>query len=368
MVDYIRSIVSGKKRRFVDLKYNLDLSYITERVIAMAFPASGIGTLYRNNINDVADFLFSKHGKNFLVFNLSENKYDCSKFYDQVLEFEWLDHHAPQLEILFNIVSKMNSFAKENISNTIVVHCNAGKGRTGTMICCYLLFTGLFESVDDCMKYYSKQRFEVGDAVTQPGQVRYINYFFKMLKEKIYFPLKKSLKSIQLYEVPLKEKSGEIKPYIEIYLDNSDELLYQNKQSYFDQPKINYAEGMKVTVSPSNFNLEVIGDITIKIYSQYLMSNKLIGMVSFNTAFSLPLDKKIVFEKHEIDPDSLMKKSYISPDYKIVLEIDSECQCDNRTLPIRLCDDCKEKLKTEIKRWRIIHNIIEVRLNVLTLE
>lgn len=360
MVDYIRSIVSGKKRRFVDMKYNLDLSYITPRIIAMAFPASGIGTLYRNNINEVADFLFSRHGKNFLVFNLSENKYDSSKFYDQVLEFDWLDHHAPKLEILFNIVSKMNSFAKENITNTIVVHCNAGKGRTGTMICCYMLFTGIFESVEECMKYYSKQRFEEGDAVTQPGQVRYINYFFKMLKEKVYFPLKKTLKSVQIIEVPLKDKVGEIKPYIEVYLDNSDTILFHNRLSYFDQPKFNYTEGAQITASPSNFNLEVIGDLTIKIFCQFLMSNKLIGMVSFNTAFSLPSDKKIEFEKHEIDPDSLMKKSYISPNYKIIVEIDSECQCDNRSLPIRLCDDCKEKLKLEIKGWRIIHNIIEV--------
>lgn len=360
MVDYIRCIVSGKKRRFVDTKYNLDLSYITPRVIAMAYPASGIGTLYRNNICDVADFLYSRHSKNFLVFNLSNNKYDTSKLFGQVLEFEWLDHHAPQLDALFNIVSKMNSFAKENIKNTVVVHCNAGKGRTGTMICCYMLFTGIFDSVDECMKYYSKQRFEEGDAVTQPGQVRYINYFYRMLKEKIFFPLKKSLRSVKLIEVPLKDKSGEIKPYVEIYSDNSDTLIFHNRISYFDQPKFNYSEGVEITATPSDFKLEVIGDLTIKIYCQFMLSNKLLGMVSFNTAFLTPSDKKIEFKIEEIDPDSLTKKSYINPNYKITVELDSECQCDNQTLPIRLCDDCKEKMKLGIKSWRIIHQIIDV--------
>jgi len=53
MMNYIRSIVSGKKKRFKDRKYDLDLSYITPRLIAMAFPGSGFQTVYRNNITSV---------------------------------------------------------------------------------------------------------------------------------------------------------------------------------------------------------------------------------------------------------------------------------------------------------------------------
>ncbi len=53
MINYIRSIVSGKKKRFKDRKYDLDLSYITPRLVAMAFPGSGFQSMYRNNINSV---------------------------------------------------------------------------------------------------------------------------------------------------------------------------------------------------------------------------------------------------------------------------------------------------------------------------
>jgi len=53
MINYIRSKVSGKKKRYKDRKYDLDLSYITPRLIAMAFPGSGLQTVYRNNIYSV---------------------------------------------------------------------------------------------------------------------------------------------------------------------------------------------------------------------------------------------------------------------------------------------------------------------------
>ena len=49
-MDFIREIISGKKNRFIQDKYNLDLTYITPRIIAMSYPASGIESLYRNPI------------------------------------------------------------------------------------------------------------------------------------------------------------------------------------------------------------------------------------------------------------------------------------------------------------------------------
>ena len=52
-MDWLRKIVSGKRNRFQDEKYNLDITYITNRVLAMSFPASGVEQYYRNNINKV---------------------------------------------------------------------------------------------------------------------------------------------------------------------------------------------------------------------------------------------------------------------------------------------------------------------------
>lgn len=48
---FIHSIVSQNRMRFNDEEFNLDLAYISTRVIAMGFPAAGIRSIYRNPLN-----------------------------------------------------------------------------------------------------------------------------------------------------------------------------------------------------------------------------------------------------------------------------------------------------------------------------
>ena len=61
-----------------------------------------------------------------------------------VREFEIVDHHPPKLSLLFLICKEIHNFLMQNDDNIVAVNCRAGKGRTGTIICCYLLFCGNF--------------------------------------------------------------------------------------------------------------------------------------------------------------------------------------------------------------------------------
>ena len=62
-MNWLRKKVSGKRCRFKDSNYDLDITYITDRILAMSFPASGFETWYRNNMKSVAKFLDEKHPK-----------------------------------------------------------------------------------------------------------------------------------------------------------------------------------------------------------------------------------------------------------------------------------------------------------------
>ena len=79
-------MVSGKKARYEDGNYNLDLTYITPRIIAMSFPAEGIiSSTYRNELSEVSRFLSEHHGTNYYVINLSQKKYNYQKFGGRVV-------------------------------------------------------------------------------------------------------------------------------------------------------------------------------------------------------------------------------------------------------------------------------------------
>lgn len=59
--DALRQCVSLKKKRIRADGFDLDLTYITDNIIAMGFPADGIEGKYRNHKDTVSQFLKIRH-------------------------------------------------------------------------------------------------------------------------------------------------------------------------------------------------------------------------------------------------------------------------------------------------------------------
>src|SRR5690606_20838890 len=102
--------------------------------IAMALPAEGIETAFRNSLSEVSAMLRAEHDTNFMVYNLSEKDYNVAKLNNQVLDFGWPDHQAPPLTLLFVITTAIHAWQRSGPENVCIVHCKGGKGRTGTVI------------------------------------------------------------------------------------------------------------------------------------------------------------------------------------------------------------------------------------------
>ena len=83
----------------------------------------------------------------------------------------------------------MLSFLESNFMNDIesknsvvCVHCNHGKGRTGTAIISFILYVGFYKKLEEVLKFYNKKRFSSEKyGVDQPCQLRYIKYTEKIL-------------------------------------------------------------------------------------------------------------------------------------------------------------------------------------------
>lgn len=178
-MNFIREMVSQKKNRFKQGKFNLDLTYITPRIIAMAYPASGMESLYRNKMKDVSEFLNTCHKDKYYIVNTSSRKYDYSKFNNKVIDIDWPNHHPCEFYYFSKLVLEITRLMIETSGDTvIVVHCLGGKGRTGSLIGCLLNVSGLFPTVNEANDYYLMKR---GANVTYPSQIRYMvkfRYFF----------------------------------------------------------------------------------------------------------------------------------------------------------------------------------------------
>merc|ERR1712023_139167 len=107
------------------------------------------------------------HADSYLIWNLSERSYDYSKFRHNMMEYGFPDHHSPPLDMLFNIVHTMHNWLRACRSNVAVVHCVGGKGRTGTVIACYLTYTGVFTDPLLALDHFAQKRSKIENGVKQ---------------------------------------------------------------------------------------------------------------------------------------------------------------------------------------------------------
>eukprot|EP01122_Echinamoeba_exundans_P015927 TRINITY_DN790_c1_g1_i1.p1 TRINITY_DN790_c1_g1~~TRINITY_DN790_c1_g1_i1.p1 ORF type:complete len:428 (+),score=47.47 TRINITY_DN790_c1_g1_i1:37-1284(+) len=308
MANIIRTAVSRKKRRYQKNGYDLDLAYITDRIIAMGFPSEGIEGAYRNPYEEVIKFLDEMHKDHYKVYNLcSERDYPTTHFYGRVGRYPFDDHNAPPFDLLEIMCKDVKAYLDAHEKNVVVIHCKAGKGRTGVLICCALLYSRVWNRASDALDYYGAMRTYNKKGVTIPSQRRYVGYFADYLRYGQietqplvfkYFTMHmppKFFADLEYMRMTLKGPCPERKVYATTKF-TAKEWFKSMKQ----QGKTKGSEGLKVELPTPHV---LSGDVKVEIYEKERglgTSEKLIFSLWVSTNFVEP-QRGVIIRKPELD-------------------------------------------------------------------
>ncbi|XP_069717452.1 tensin-1 isoform X14 [Phaenicophaeus curvirostris] len=280
----------------MDSSCELDLVYITERIIAVSYPSTAEEQSFCNNVRDVAHMLKSKHGNNYVLFNLSERRHDISKLHPKVLDFGWPDLHTPALEKICSICKAMDTWLNAAPHNVVVLHNKGNRGRLGVVVAAYMHYSNISASADQALDRFAMKRFYEDKVVPvgQPSQKRYIHYFSGLLSGSIKMNNKPLfLHHVIMHGIPNFESKGGCRPFLKIY-----QAMQPVYTSGIYNVQGDSQTGICITIEPG---LLLKGDILLKCYHKKFRSptRDVIFRVQFHTCAVHDLD--VVFGKEDLD-------------------------------------------------------------------
>lgn len=151
---------------------------------------------YRNPLDALVNFLDAKHDKEWCIweFRAEGTGYPDSEVGGRIHHFPWPDHHPPPFALIPAMMASMRNWLQdlddheqkdaENKNESshkgkrvAVVHCKAGKGRSGTVACSYLISEQGWK-LTDALQRFTERRMRVGfgAGVSIPSQLRWVGY------------------------------------------------------------------------------------------------------------------------------------------------------------------------------------------------
>ncbi|XP_043941502.1 putative tyrosine-protein phosphatase auxilin isoform X2 [Protopterus annectens] len=285
-------------------KGELDISYITSRMIVMSFPAEGVELGFRNHIEDVRSFLDSRHQDHYTVFNLSQKSYRSAKFHNRVSECSWPARQAPSLHNLYAVCKNMHHWLQQNPKNVCVIHCMDGRVASAVLVCAMFCFCHLFSNPTPAIQLLNLKRPGIG---LWPSHSRYIAYVCDLVSEKPTLPHCKSviLKAVTMSPVPFfnKQRNG-CRPFCDIFIGET--RIFTTAQDYERMRECRVQEG-KVVIP---LGISAHGDVVVSVHHmrstiagriQAKLTNTQIFQFQFHTGFIKPGTAQLKFTKPELD-------------------------------------------------------------------
>ena len=259
----VRAIVSSNRTRTNDesTSTSLDLAYITSNIIVMSTPAATFPrTLYRNPVDQVRKFLDHYHRDHYCIFNFrgEGRDYADEAFHGRVHTIGWPDHHPPPFSIMPKLLYIIYTYLQSSPKATAVLHCKAGKGRSGTVTTSYLItYCGM--DVTDALNLFSEKRMRVGRGVSIPSQRRWVNYVALWnARGRLFNEIKIEVLKIEVWGL----RDGTLEVGVASFVDNESNSMKKVESSHIFTPEETTKTG-KVTVFTPDEDVTVLSDVNI---------------------------------------------------------------------------------------------------------
>ncbi|XP_044540205.1 tensin-2-like isoform X2 [Gracilinanus agilis] len=245
----------------MERRWDLDLTYVTERILAAAFPGRFEEQRHRGHIRELAHVLQSKHRDNYLLFNLSEKRHDLNRLNPKVQDFGWPDLHAPPLDKLCSICKAMETWLSSSPQHVVVLYCKGNKAKLGVIVAAYMHYSKISASEDQALATLTMRKFCEDKVASefQPSQRRYISYFSGLLSGSIRMnssPL--FLHHVLMPVLPAFEPGIGYQPFLKIY--QSMQLVYTSGIYHISNPG---PQQLCISLEPA---LLLKGDVLVTCY------------------------------------------------------------------------------------------------------
>eukprot|EP01028_Stygiella_incarcerata_P011674 TRINITY_DN66_c0_g1_i1.p1 TRINITY_DN66_c0_g1~~TRINITY_DN66_c0_g1_i1.p1 ORF type:complete len:404 (+),score=92.30 TRINITY_DN66_c0_g1_i1:129-1340(+) len=376
----IRKLVSQEKKRFQKDNFDLDLSYITDRIIAAGFPAKGLESIWRNPINQVSAFLHKYHPGHFLVMNVSARRYNISPFDGNVKTFNFADHHPPPIEMLHEMCVAMHEFIRKDPRNVVMVHCLAGRGRTGTLICAYLVYSGYCKTPEDAFRLFGDMRSKKGKGIRNPSQRRYVSYYAQLLQKfRPEKPIGLMLRHVVFRRPPVLYGSA-FRPIVEILFPPVDGVpshviarsspkhiktreirtkymgwKHGQSDSEMSEPESMRGSLEECTEVALSCELPPMSDLYMRVYhakDEDGDKQKYVFRCHWNSGF-VPQGDTLVFGKNELDDG--FKDHRLASSFAMELHFDGEWQPKDHSSSGKSAPTSRPRSQSVLRKWAQIH-------------
>uniref|UniRef100_A0A8W7PNF0 Cyclin-G-associated kinase n=1 Tax=Anopheles coluzzii TaxID=1518534 RepID=A0A8W7PNF0_ANOCL len=295
------------------VRTDLDMSYITQRILVMPCPSEGIESAYRtNNIDDVKLFLDSRYQPTKLsVYNLV-GRNGCPRLPPPVrtVDAGFIYAPAPQqggkapvLTGLYSLVEDIYGFLSADPKTVVIVQSpDGGRALAATVVCALLVYASLVTEPEDAMQMFAIKRTPPN---MRPSELRYLYYLGDIVRSVPHLPHYKPVTLVSLAVTPVprmtKARDG-CRMYVEVA--TADRTVFCTLQDYERMRLYHTSEG-KIALA---MNVTVCGDVTISLYHA---RNALGGMgrpqglkicqLQFHTGFIPEEETLINYDRAELD-------------------------------------------------------------------